>query len=117
MKFSIILVFALVVSPLCFGGGSIGWDDVSTRVGRSDPGLIKVINDAYKVAPVGSALRLGPRSVDVVEGKAEAGTRLPPYEFDCKPKGKPGPFSLHLTIDEGGDGKGNWHFTVKEAAK
>lgn len=117
MKFSIILSLALVVSPFCFGGGSIGWEEVSARVTRSDPTLIKVINDAFDVSPVGGAVRLGPRSVDVMEGRAEVGTRVPPYDFECKPKGKPGPYSLLMTIDEGGRGEGRWHFTIEMVAK
>lgn len=117
MKISIILLMALMVSPCCFAGGSIGWAEVSTRIARSDPNLIKVINDAFDVSPVGGALRLGPRSVDVVEGKAEVGKREPPFEFDYKPKGTTGLFSLHMTIDEGGNGEGRWHFTVQMAAK
>ncbi len=114
MKTALILLFTLMISTLCLGGGSIGWADVVKRLTPEAPDLLKVINDAFDVARSGSALRLGPHSLDVEEGRAEVGTRVPPYDFNCKPKGQPGPYTLRVEIS---DWDGGWHFTIRKLPK
>jgi hypothetical protein len=91
-------------------GGSIAWEDVQGRL-KDAPGLLRVIDEAFEVNRVGDALRLGPRSVDVMEGRAEVGTRVPPYTFYCKVRGHSGDYDLVLVLDEQGEG---WQFTVRE---
>ena len=107
-----LLVF-FVLASVSLASGSIGWDDVSMRLSHDAPDLIKVINDAFDVYRVGDALRLGPRSSDVIDGRAQAGTRVPPYEFYCKPKGARGPFSLQITIHSDGE----WYFIIRFKGK
>ncbi len=75
------------------------------------PGLLRVIDEAFEVNRVGEALRLGPRSVDVMEGRAEVGKRVPPYTFYCKVRGHAGDYDLVMVLDEQGEG---WQFTVRE---
>jgi hypothetical protein len=114
MKSLLAVVFVLGSAQVCWAGASIGWDEVSARLARSAPTLIKVINDSFDIAPTGGALRLSARSIDVIEGRAGIGDRVPPYEFDCKPKGEPGPFFLRIKIDDWDDG---WKFIIHVAAK
>jgi hypothetical protein len=110
MKACLTFLVVLASALPCMAGGSIGWEDVSSRLSRTAPELLRVINDSFEVAPGGGALRLGPHSLDVIEGRAEVGTKVPPYEFDCKPKGKPGPFFLRLRVEESESG---WQFIVQ----
>ncbi|PTX99296.1 hypothetical protein DB345_02655 [Spartobacteria bacterium LR76] len=92
-------------------GGSMAWEDVRGRLTRDAPGLLRVIDEAFDVDRVGVALRLGPRSVDVMEGRTGVGTRVPPYTFYCKVRGHAGDYDLVMVIDEQGDG---WQFAVRE---
>lgn len=112
MKCFIIVLATLCLVPLAMAGGSLGWDEASERLRSECPGLLSAIQQSFEVRPVGGALRLGPRSADVVEGRAEVGQRVPPFEFDCKPKGSPGPYTLRMEIREG-DGDG-WKLIIRE---
>jgi len=114
VKSIVSLICGLAFTSLSYAGGSIAWEEVAAQLSRSAPELLSVINDSFDVARVGGAIRLSARSIDVIEGRAEIGDRVPPYEFDCKPKGQPGPSSLHLRIDDWDDG---WKFIIHVAPK
>lgn len=101
----------LISAQTARAGGSIGWEDVQGRLAKDAPGLLRVIEEAFEVNRVGGALRLGPRSVDVMEGRADVGTRVPPYTFYCKVRGHTGDYDLVIEIGEQGEG---WQFTVRE---
>lgn len=108
-------VLAIVCAVCCsahaaFAGGSISWDEVSGRLAKSCPELLDAMTKSFEVNTVGGALRLGPRSLDVVEGRAEVGARVPPYQFECKVKGTMGPHNLQIEIS---DWDGGWKFIVR----
>ncbi len=102
----------LIAGQSAWAGGSISWEDVQGRLAKDAPGLLRVIEEAFEVNRVGGALRLGPRSVDVMEGPADVGQRVPPYTFYCKVKGHAGDYDLVLEIGE--QGGGGWQFAVRE---
>lgn len=81
------------------------------RLGKDAPGLLRVIEEAFEVNRVGGALRLGPRSVDVMEVRGDVGNRVPPYTFYCKVKGHEGNYDLVLVIDLQEEG---WQFAVRD---
>src|SRR3989442_233368 len=94
----VVAVF-LSITLSCLGGGSIGWDIVSAEIRRDDPFLLAFIERTFAVHHVGGAMRVGRDATgkSTVPG-LEIGTRLPPYEFDAKPKGSSGDYTMHITL-------------------
>ncbi len=111
MRIHLVILVSMFLGPLATAGGSLGWADACQRLERDCPKLLAVINQCFEVSPVGGALRLGPRSIDVIEGRAGVGDRVPPYEFDCKPKGTAGAYSLTIEISDFDDG---WKFIIRD---
>lgn len=74
----IILTTLFVQSAIA--GGSISWDDVKTRIAKSDPELVKVIEKSFNMDRSGGAVRLGPHFGE------RHGDRISPYEFGAEDK-------------------------------
>jgi len=111
MRIYLAILASLFLAPLAMAGGSLSWVEASQRLAKDCPKLLLVINQCFDVSPVGGALRLGPRSNDVIEKRAGVGDRVPPYEFDCKLKGTSGAYPLTIEVSESDDG---WKFIIRE---
>lgn len=111
MRIYLAILASLYLAPLAPAGGSISWVEVSQRLEKDCPKLLLVINQCFDVSSGGGALRLGPRSIDVIEGRAGVGDRVTPYEFDCKIKGTTGSYPLTIEISDWDDG---WKFIIRE---
>lgn len=109
MKTYIAILASFLLVSFATAGGSLSWVEVSQRLAKDCPELLKVIDQCFDVKPVGGAARLGPRSIDVIEGRAGTGSRVPPYEFDCKVKGSTDSYPLCIEINDSDDG---WKFIV-----
>jgi hypothetical protein len=110
-------LFAIVVAASCFGGGSIGWEDVRKRMARDDPEFLAWIDERFDIRPSGGAVRVGhdTSGKSTVEG-SQIGDRLPPFEFPAKPKGTGGDYTLYLTFDYSGRQQATkplWQVTVR----
>jgi biopolymer transport protein ExbD len=75
----LILLTALCVHS-AMAGGSISWEEVKSRIAKTDPGLVKTIEDSFTVNRSGGGVRLGPRFGE------RHGERIPPYEFGAEEK-------------------------------
>lgn len=75
----LLLAATLLMTP-AFAGGSIGWDDVKARISKSDPELVKRIEQFFEVNESGGAVRLGPHFGE------RAGERIAPYQFGAEDK-------------------------------
>lgn len=111
MRIYLAIFTSLIMAPFASAGGSLSWVEVTHRLTKECPKLLVVINECFEVRPVGGALRLGPRSIDVMEGRAGVGDRVPPYEFDCKPKGSDDSYPLTIEIS---DLDSEWKFIIRE---
>jgi hypothetical protein len=73
------IIKLIILTTLCvqsaIAGGSIGWEDVKTRIAKSDPELVKVIENTFTVNRSGGGVRLGPHFGE------RQGERISPYEF------------------------------------
>ena len=102
------LVFALTILFVqsALAGGSISWEEVKSRISKTDPELVKMIEKSFAVSPGGGALRLGPHFGD------RQGERIAPYEFgaDNRKTGE----ACRLVIEESDDFQftGRFKFTV-----
>lgn len=113
-----ILTLGILGVSSCFAGGSIGWDEVKAKISKDDPFLINLIERQYDVSRVGGALRVGRDAAgnSTVEG-LEIGTRLPPYDFNAKPKGMQGDWTLHIQLEPSGVKEGQgilWTLTIRK---
>lgn len=111
MKIIIKLTILTVLFVQCaLAGGSISWDDVKSRITKSDPELVKMIEHSFMVNKSGGGVRLGP-----FFGERQ-GERISPYEFgaeDRKTKEK-----CILVIEESEDYEFTGRFKfVKEPAE
>jgi hypothetical protein len=108
MKTIIALTMASILCVQCaLAGGSIGWEEVKSKISKSDPELVKVIEKAFVVEKSGGAVRLGPQFGE------RQGERIAPYEFgavEIKTKTK-----RVLVIEESEDYEftGRFKFTMK----
>lgn len=83
--------------------------------------MASFISQHFDIAPSGGALRVGHDSEgkSMVEGLG-IGTRLPPYDFNAKPKGSAGDYTLNLTFEPVSfdDGKTTeWQMTIRKKRK
>ena len=68
-------IATLLCIQCALAGGSISWDDVKSRISKSDPELVKIIETSFAVERVGVGVRLGPHFGE------RQGERIAPYEF------------------------------------
>lgn len=76
-----------------FGGGSLPFSDLKELLNQQ-PLLAHFIAEHLDVAEIGTGARVGGRVNEELSG-----SRIAPYEFDAKPKGAPGDFTLMLVIE------------------
>jgi hypothetical protein len=78
------IIKLIILMTLCvqsaIAGGSISWEDVKSRISKSDPVLVKVIENSFIVDRSGGAVRLGPQFGE------RHGERISPYEFGAEDK-------------------------------
>ncbi len=81
MKTTMKLIILTLLSIQCvIAGGSISWEDVKSSIAKSDPELVKVIENSFIVNRSGGGVRLGPHFGD------RQGERIPSYEFGAQEK-------------------------------
>jgi hypothetical protein len=108
MKTIITATIATILSIQCvIAGGSIGWDDVKSRISKSDPELVKVIEKAFTVARIGVGVRLG------VQFGERQGERIAPYEFEVENKKTKDKCLLVIEESEDNEFTGRFKFTMK----
>lgn len=88
---AILATMALSVS-IAFAGGSVSFEEAALPLLRTQPHLLRFIQQSLDVAPVGEGVRLG-----LNEGE-QAGKRITPFQFEARPKGTNGPYTLILMI-------------------
>lgn len=95
MRIILLFIVGICLCPIAHAGGSIGWDEVKSRLVKSDPELVKCIEINFTVNRVGGGVRLGNQFGERV------GERIPPYDFDAirKSTGE----KYHLEILESDD--------------
>lgn len=102
LRFRLVLLLLTLIAPSvsCMASGSIGWEQVSAEITKGDAFLSNYIAQHFDVATSGGALRVGKDQAgnSTVPGLG-IGTRLPPYDFNAKPKGSDGDFTLHITLE------------------
>ena len=86
----------LVLLTLSFAraGGSVDWEFHALPILKQHPELLSIIEHSLDVSKTGSGVRLGKDF-----GK-DQGKRIPPYEFDARPKGSSGDYNLILIIHD-----------------
>ena len=106
-----IIALWMLIPVVSFAEGSITWDEVSTRIRKTDPDIVKCICDHFIPDRVGWAARIGVR-VD----PERAGERIPPYDFEALRKTDSK--RCRLQIVESGDFSftGRYVFTATENA-
>ena len=75
-----LIILTIICSQSAIAGGSISWDDVKARIAKSDPEIVKVIENTFVVNQSGGGVRLGPHFGE------RQGERISPYEFGAKEK-------------------------------
>jgi hypothetical protein len=112
-------LFALLALPFsCFAGGSVDWERVSKEINKDDKFLAAYIAQNFDIATSGGAQRVGyDQSGNSTVPRLEIGTRLPPYDFNAKPKGSLGDFTLHITMEPISSDNGKtttWQVTIRK---
>lgn len=78
------IIKLIILTTLCvqsaMAGGSISWEDVKSKISKSDPGLVKAIENSFIVDRSGGAVRLGSHFGE------RHGERISPYEFGAEDK-------------------------------
>lgn len=75
-----LLLLTIACAQSAVAGGSISWDDVRARIAKSDPEIVKVIENTFVVNQSGGGVRLGPHFGE------RQGERISPYEFGVEEK-------------------------------
>ncbi len=75
-----LLILTLLGIQCALAGGSISWEDMKSRIAKSDPELVKVIENSFMVNQSGGGVRLGPHFGE------RQGERISPYEFEAEEK-------------------------------
>ena len=113
----IALLCCLVFCESSLAGGSIGWEDVRTRIAKDDPAFLAWAEQHFEIRHSGGAVRVGRQASGElsVEG-AQIETVLPPFEFPAKPKGHHDDYTLYLIFDYSDrqqDSKQLWQGTIR----
>ena len=96
----ILLTLATLSSATCQAGGSIGWMEVLVKITNDDPDLAALVQRQYDIADIGLGVRVGhDKDGNSLAPPFEVGERIPPYDFDAKPKGEAGDFTLRLSFE------------------
>jgi hypothetical protein len=78
------IIKIIILTTLCvqsaMAGGSISWEDVKSKIAKSDPEIVKVIENTFTVNQSGGGRRLGPHFGD------RQGERISPFEFGAVEK-------------------------------
>jgi len=72
-------------------GGSVAFSDIQDLLDQQ-PAIKSLLAESLEVAAGGMAVRIGSHH------PALGGKRMGPFEFDAKPRGEPGPFTLALIV-------------------
>ena len=115
------VMLCLLLTVHAFACGSISWKEVLTKITKDDPDFAELVQKQFDVADIGVGVRVGHDK----DGKSlappfEVGERIPPYDFDAKPKGAAGDFTLRLSFEPTSivTGKVNrWQMTLIVTAK
>ena len=79
MKTITMLTILMILSiHSALAGGSISWDDVKSRIAKSDPEMVKLIEHSFVVNRSGGGVRLGPSFGE------RQGERIAPYDFGAE---------------------------------
>ncbi len=92
-KFFIFTAILLSLTTTALAGGSLPFSDLKELINQQ-PLLAQFIAEHLDVAEIGTGQRVGGRVNEEL-----AGSRVAPYEFDAKPKGEKGDFTLLLVIE------------------
>jgi hypothetical protein len=92
-NFFSIVAAAFLVCTTAFAGGSLPFSDLKELLAQQ-PVLAQFISEHLDVAEIGTGSRVGGRVNEELSG-----SRVAPYEFDAKPKGAKGDFTLMLVIE------------------
>ena len=106
------LIQLLILMTLCvqsaIGGGSISWEDVKSRITKTDPELVKVIENSFTVNRSGVGVRLGPSFGE------RHGERIAPYEFGAADKKTGGKCVLVIEESEDYEFTGRFKFVKQD---
>ena len=100
-------ISTLLLVQCALAGGSISWDDVKSRISKSDPELAMVIEKSFIVAGSGSAVRLGRQFGE------RQGERIAPYEFGAENRKTKEKCVLVIEESEDYEFTGRFRFTMK----
>jgi hypothetical protein len=92
-NFFSIAAITFLVCRTAFAGGSLPFSDLKELLAQQ-PVLAKFISEHLDVAEIGTGSRVGGRVNEELSG-----SRVAPYEFNAKPKGAKGDFTLMLVIE------------------
>jgi hypothetical protein len=106
IKKLIILMTLCVQSAIA--GGSISWENVKSRIAKSDPELVKIIENSFNVNRSGGAVRLGPHFGE------RHGERIAPYEFGAADKKTGGKCVLVIEESEDYEFTGRFKFVKQD---
>jgi len=97
----------MLIPAVSFAGGSISWDEVASRISKTDPVIVACIREHFVADRVGGAVRIGFR-VD----PEHAGERIPPYDFGATRKSDSMRCRLQIRESEDFEFTGRYVFTV-----
>ena len=105
------IIKATIATILCIqcvlAGGSISWDDVKSKISKSDPELVKMMEKSFAVARSGGGVRLGPHFGE------RHGERIAPYEFEAENRKTKEKYVLVIEESEDYEFTGRFKFTTK----
>ena len=111
MKTITMLTILMILSiHSALAGGSISWDDVKSRIVRSDPELVKMIEHSFVVNRSGGGVRLGASFGE------RQGERIAPYEFGAEDRKTNAKCLLVIEESEDYEFTGRFKFVKKPVA-
>lgn len=111
----------LLLTVHVFAGASVRWEEALTKIAKDDPDLAQLVQVQFDVADIGNGVWVGhDKDGNSLAPPYEVGERIPPYDFDAKPKGTDGGLTLRLSFEPTSIvlGKVNrWQMTLIVTAK